>query len=164
MSFVKNKKGFLLAEETLKILIAVIALIFLVYLLTSIYFAKVKGDKLNQAESWLISSDESLKVLTNNLTEGETKIKDIIEPDGWYLFSFSGDSLKPNSCADVNCVCFCDNVLWEGLNKDRQQEECSDNGICLIDNRFGEFPKIKITGELQLLKIINQGGSVYIVE
>ena len=33
----KNKKGFLLAEETLKIILAVIAIGFLAYLLFSIY-------------------------------------------------------------------------------------------------------------------------------
>ena len=36
----KNKGGFLLAEETLKIVIALIALTFLIYFLMSLYFAK----------------------------------------------------------------------------------------------------------------------------
>lgn len=156
----KNKKGFLLAEETLKIIIALIAIIFLAYFLTQIYFAKIKGDKLEQANALLIDSPENLKLIMNSLNEGETKIKDILEPNGWYIFSFSKE-VKPNSCLGEVCLCICDNA-WDYNGKfNRQQKECDKNGVCLIEKDLGEFTEIKITGDVQSLNIIKTGGKIY---
>ena len=49
----KNKKGFLLAEETLKIILALICIVFLVYFLVYLYFSNVDSKKLEQAKSSL---------------------------------------------------------------------------------------------------------------
>jgi len=165
MILLMDKKGFLLAEETLKILIAVIALVFLVYFLVSLYFAKVNGDKFEQAEALLEGSSESFEVIMNNISEGEIKTKEVIEPRGWYVFSFAGSEIaKPNVCANNNCVCICDDVVWEGLNEDRQQKECSEDGVCLIEESLGEFEEIKITGDLKILRFLKTGGRIYISE
>jgi hypothetical protein len=164
--FTKNRKGFLLAEETLKILIAVIALMFLVYFLVSIYFAKVNGDKLRQAESLLTDSDESFEIIIKNINEGQVMKRDVIEPKGWFIFSFTEDDLKPNLCGGQNCVCICDDVLWEGLNKDRQQKECSEKGICLSEESLGSFEEIEIEGSknIKIINIIKKEGKVYFSE
>ena len=159
-----NKRGFLLAEETLKIIIAVIAIAFLIYFLVSIYFAKVNGDKLVQAASLLTESDESFKIIFNNLSEGETKTRDIIEPKGWELFGFADSELKPNSCAGENCLCICDGVIWDGFNSDRQQKGCDEKGVCLIESELGNFDNVKITGKLQIISIRKTGGRIYLNE
>jgi len=160
--FFNDKRGFLLAEETIKILIALVALIFLIYFLVSIYSAKVNGEKLKYAEDLIERFRVEFNALSN-VSDGEKEIG-VFNPKGWYVFSFSGDALKPNSCANKNCLCVCDNVLWEGFKKDRQQNECSEKGVCLIWEDIGEFSEVKITGDLKILNIIKTGGKIYIFE
>ncbi len=161
--FSKDKRGFLLAEETIKILIALVALIFLIYFLVSIYSAKVNGEKLKYAEDLIDRFKTEFNALSN--VGEEVKEIDVFNPKGWYIFSFASSEIaKPNSCANQNCVCICDNVLWEGLKKNRQQNECSEKGVCLIREDLGEFPEIKITGDLKILNIVKTGGRIYISE
>jgi len=63
-----NKKGFLLAEETLKIVVAVISITFLIYFLTSLYFARIDGENLRKAEAVLKGNSEgSIKTAIENL-------------------------------------------------------------------------------------------------
>ena len=69
----KNKKGMLLAEETLKTVIAVIVIVFLVYFLVNLYFEKLQGDALKKSEQLLIRSDQSIKNIIETLKEGESK-------------------------------------------------------------------------------------------
>lgn len=125
-----RKRGFLLAEETLKIVIAVISLIFLVYFLTSLYLAKSSENAIEKAKQVLLESDESVKNIIDNLNEGESReigIQRISQGiDDWHLFGFTQEA-KPNSCAGENCLCICDDVL-EG----RQAEECVKQGVCLV--------------------------------
>lgn len=159
-----NKRGFLLAEETLKIVVAVIVIVFLVYFLVSIYMAKVNGDNLIQATSLLTDSEESFSVIFDNLEDGGSITKDVLEPRGWYLFGFTGDELKPNSCAGKNCLCICNDVLWEGFKGDAQQKKCDEKGVCLIEESLGDFEDIKITGDLQIIQISKTGGRIYLSE
>lgn len=158
----KNKKAFLLAEETLKVIISVIVIVFLVYFLVSIYMAKVNGDKLPQATALLKDSENSINVIINNLSEGQTKTKDVIEPKGWYIFSFTGSEVKPNLCAGSNCLCVCDDAFDLNGRFNRQQKKCDEKGVCLVENELGEFEDIKITGQLKVLSITKYGGKIYI--
>ncbi len=158
----KNKKGFLLAEETLKIVVAVIVIAFLIYFLVSIYMAKVNGDKLIQANSFLKESDESVEIIINNLAEGEVKTKDIFEPEGWYIFAFVDSEIKPNICAGKNCLCVCNDALDYNGKFNRQQKRCDEKGACLIVEELGEFENIKITGDLQIIEIRKTGGKVFL--
>lgn len=159
-----NRKGFLLAEETLKIVVAVIVIVFLIYFLVSIYMAKVNGDNLIQATSLLTDSEDSLDLIFSSLEDGASRTKDIFEPRGWYLFGFVNSELKPNSCAGQNCLCICNDVLWEGFKGDAQQKKCDEKGICLIEENLGDFEDIKITGELQIISISKIGGRIYLSE
>ena len=60
----------LLAEETLKTVIAVIVIVFLVYFLVNLYFGKLKEDTLKKSEQLLIKSDQSIKnVIAEDKTE-----------------------------------------------------------------------------------------------
>lgn len=131
----KNKKGMLLAEETLKTVIAVIVIVFLVYFLVNLYVGKLKDDTIKKSEQILISSDQSIKNIIESLKEGESKslaLEQISDwsGDNWHLFSFTGNSEKPNSCAGKSCLCICDDVVSENFFK--QANECNKNGVCTI--------------------------------
>ena len=133
-----RKKGFLLAEQVVKIVIALIALGFLVYLLSSLYFSGQKADYQEKATGFL-KGTTGLKNTLENMANGETKIdffKSI--PDGWYLFGFTGSHKKPPVCGRENCVCVCENIA--NFYEDRQVNTCSAEGICMPLNlrQYGE--------------------------
>jgi len=153
----KNKKGFLLAEETLKIILAVISIGFLVYFLTALYFANQKNEDLEQAEASL----ERIEKIINSV--GEKSESQDIFPQGWYLFSFT-EKGKPNSCAGKNCICICDNVLDFS---NRQITECNKNGACLVVpelNKFDEIEIIKTNKRLTQISIEKQDNKILINE
>ena len=143
-----NKKGFLLAEQVLKIVLSLIALSFLIYFLTSLYFANAETKNKQQAELTL----EEIKDLTKTLPTEFT----LLSPKGWYLFSFTGEPIKPNSCLGENCLCICKNV--GGLNpfkseEERQRIECDNSGVCSNIKNLGDYDKeieIKIPGEIKI--------------
>ena len=132
----KNKRGFLLAEETLKILIAVISIGFLIYFLTALYFAKINEQEKRQAEATL----ERISLII----QGANQIEQIHDPtpEGWTLFSFIGEAVKPNSCVGENCLCICDPVIINFAN--RQIKECDEDGFCKVVKNLENFEKIKI--------------------
>lgn len=165
----KNKNGFLLAEETLKIVIAVICIMFLVYFLTSLYFAKVNEEKLKYATETLKDSDESIESVIRVLEEAQTKQMTLKNPKAWYLFSFVGEN-KPNSCAEKNCLCICDNVnavsyrsLWTS-EEERQSEECAKDGVCLIVPDLKKFEEIEIKKDLTEILISKINNKIEILE
>ena len=127
----KNKKGFLLAEETLKIVVAIICLIFLIYLLGAIYSSNVSARKIEEATETL----SRMNTLISSLEEGESESQDILDPTGWHLYSFV-EGEKPNSCLGHSCLCICDNVLTTLITS--QSEKCDDKGVCLdVENLEG---------------------------
>ena len=98
---IKRKKGLLLAEETLKIVIAVIAIGFLVYFLVSLYFSAKATKELEQAES-------SLNFILGEAAAGRTTV-DIYNPKNWWLLSGNGEL----------CIC-----------KDADYGSCIEKGVC----------------------------------
>ncbi len=138
----RNKKGFLLAEETLKIVIAVICIGFLAYFLTSLYFSNLDEKKQNQAEATL----EQIEI---KIGEGGGELKGVT-PTGWSIFNFSEKS-KPNQCAGKKCICICDEIStnYAGVFGNRQLKECQKDGRCLVvENLLGfEIIEIKETNE-----------------
>ena len=139
-----NKKGLLLASETLKIVIAVICIGFLIYFLTSLYFANVKSKNFEKAEA----SSDLISVEIGRINEGgefREEGLNIPGPSGWYLWSFVKD--RPNSCLGQNCLCVCDDVSIDtlfGLIDSRQIAECEEDGICVTISNLKEFSEIKI--------------------
>ncbi len=125
-----NKKAFLLASETVKIVIAVICIVFLVYFLTSLYFSKITEEKGRQAEATLKSGKLSIeKSILDAQKNSPVQKYTLTNPEGWYFFSFTGSEKKPNSCAGQNCLCICENV-WDFF--ERQTKYCDEDGACLI--------------------------------
>ena len=149
-----NKRAFLLAEETLKIVIALISISFLIYFLTALYFSSIEGQKFRQADATM----ERIKDVVNNdlsVVESVTEIT----PSGWKLISYVGEK-KPNSCAGQNCLCICEDIWLEFF--DRQLNECSEEGICEIIPSLQDFGEIKIEGSSISIEIDKSKGVVEI--
>ncbi len=141
--FPKNEKGNLLPEETLKIIIAVIGIIFLVFLLTSVYFALTGAQDSKKAEA----SKDIIVNEIQRLNSGGNYSSDgifIPNPSGWNLISYTSQK-KPNSCAGQNCFCICKNILIDIF--DRQLTECDKNGVCAEVPSMNDFGKIKIEND-----------------
>ena len=132
-----NKKAFLLAEETLKIVIAVISISFLVYFLSSLYFANQNSKDLELAEA-------TLENLIESVNSGIEEIE-IYNPEGWVLSSWPHDVKKsilgvydeeikndfPKSCSNLgwkNCICICDSAI------NFESSDCDDAGVCMESN------------------------------
>lgn len=100
-----NKKGFLLGEETVKIIIAVIAIVFLVALIVGLYTTVSKNKDLEYAKS-------TMDNLVNQINAKVDQVY-IYNPKDWYISSFpqkdvDGNELMPRSCSSVgwkNCIC-----------------------------------------------------------
>ncbi len=109
----KNRNGFLLAEETLKIILAVISIGFLVYFLSALYFANQNSKDLEQAKA-------SLKHLVDGINSGSNKIEiynpssSAIVPGGWILISFPLEgNIFPDKCNDKKwCIKMTTRKKW----------------------------------------------------
>jgi hypothetical protein len=151
-----KKKGMILASETLKMVLAIICLGFLIYLLTAIYFSNVNGKKLVEANAVLdrisdiISHSDSTNFSSEKVTE--------LTPAGWSIFSYTQD-VKPNSCAGFSCLCICDPITVIEFVGRTQQKECDDDGSCLIIQNLMEFEEIEIGGadDSTNIEIFKQG-------
>ena len=130
----KDKRGFLLAEETLKIILAVIAIGFLAYLLFSLYNANKDAKDLELAE-------DSLNHLIQEIDSERTEVQ-IYNPKSWEIYSWPNTYTKgilfwktteegmPMSCLNLgwdSCICIC---------KKDTPDKCDSKGICL-DNPDG---------------------------
>ena len=137
----KNKKGFLLAEETLKIVIALICISFLVYFLVSLYMSNREDKDLELAKASLqhlvseINAEHSMVEIYN---PGPLWNKGVVI-SSWYLVSWNSMNL-PNRCSNFgwgNCLCIC---------KENKTKNCDDKGVCL------ESKDIEIQGDSIELK------------
>jgi hypothetical protein len=145
----KNRRGFLLANETLKIIIAVICIMFLVYFLTMLYFSKTGTQKRVEAESTLDRIDDIVKALK----VGEKERQGILAPKGWNLMSFERHN-SPNSCSNEDCLCICPRALDVRGKLDRQIKKCDADGVCLgIRGLEGNPLDAKILGEGSLVSL-----------
>jgi hypothetical protein len=137
-----NKKAFLLGEETVKIVIAVICIVFLIALLVSIYFSTTGNQQKVEAEKAMenVLVPEIARINTGGEASANRTL--IQNPAGWSLFSFADGDKKPNTCSGQNCICLCKNILINVFN--RQIKECDNVGICEIVPNLKNFDKIKI--------------------
>lgn len=119
-----KKKGMLLAEATLKLIIAIICLGVLLYFLGSLYFSSQANKERELAKA----------TLENVLSEMEQKRTSVtlFNPEGWYLISWPSPREETlASCNDFGwqyCVCICESALISQL---QDAKECSEEGICL---------------------------------
>ena len=162
-----NRKGFLLASETLKIIIAVICIGFLVYFLVHLYMTNVGARELGEAEASLKEGNGALLVIIEGLGSGDVREDYLIpNPAGWWLIGFVGDEVKPNLCAGGNCLCLCKKKLDRDLpwNKNRQAATCDKTGVCGVVENLGNLEKIQIGKSGTHVDIRNDGGIININE
>ena len=157
----KNKRGFLLAEETLKIILAVIAIGFLAYLLFSVYNANKSAKDLELAEA-------SLEHIIESANSGLTEIE-IYNPstrDAWFIIGWPVSGEKPLYCANLGwekCLCICKLADLGLMSPSKLKDRCDENGVCkessVSVNNNGEF-YIQIKEPLPLELKINEGKEI----
>jgi len=121
----KNKKGFLLGEYTLKVIIAVLSISLLLYLLFMLYgnFQDEKGQEnanaiLNElSEKMILAKDGSIQKMVL-IDPGQNMIS------GSILVSFSKGEIRPEAC-EGNCLCVC----VSGVAKE-PYKLCNSEGEC----------------------------------
>ena len=162
-----KRKGMLLASEVLKIVLAVISISFFVYLLFSLYYANVEGQRREEAQAVI----DQIKLVVEGVLLGPILEMEITEinPAGWTFFSYTGNEKKPNSCSGESCLCICDSVVYDNVLwfKDRQLEECAEEGVCLPIKNLKEFNDFEIKSPSEggtSIKVKNDGGSIEVIE
>jgi hypothetical protein len=140
-----NKKGFLLGSETLKIIIAVVCIVFLIALLFSLYYSLTGKEKVKQA---LESKDKIALEITrmNNGGEFLEQGTHIPNPSGWFVMGFVGEDEKPNLCTGQNCLCICEGTFLglDPFNLNLQIKKCDKEGACEVVSNLKKFEKIEI--------------------
>jgi len=156
-----KKKANLLPEEVLKMVIAVICIIFLVFLLVSLYFSLTGEQKKKEAEASMKSDQGGLAKEIQRINDGGTPKEQghpVLNPSGWYILSFVGNVKKPNLCTEKNCVCICRRIYLDVL--DRQIKECDSKGSCAVVSNLNWFDKIKIENGGTWISIIKINGNI----
>lgn len=124
----KNKKGFFLAEETMKIILAVICLGFLIFVLVKMYYS-YSGDASQQAEDTL----KRIETEINSMKEGDSREVSVYSPLGWTVGGFSDDKTPGNVALcleksyekkDGSCLCVCKKNFFQ------KEKPCEGNGVC----------------------------------
>jgi competence protein ComGC len=154
----KNKKGFLLAEETLKIIVAVICILFLVYILIAIYNSQTANKKIEEARDAL----ERVENIVSSLEEGKIERQDIPNPQGWHLYSFVGEQ-KPNSCLNKNCLCICTDSITQQFKSNARK--CDKDGACLVIENLATSDldlKIRDANNLLFIGIRKQNNQILV--
>ncbi len=155
-----DKRGFLLGEETLKIIIAVICIGFLVYLMVAIYFSVSDGQKSKEAEASMINVITTEITRINNGGEYNPQGVQVPNPSGWYIFDFVGNVKKPNQCTEQNCMCICRRILVDIF--DRQIKKCDEMGSCAVIANLNGFEKIKIEKDGVFIFVRKLNGNIEI--
>lgn len=134
---IRDKKGFLLAEETLKMILAVISIGILAFLLFSIYNS-------SQQSRELVLAEESVDFLIQEI-DSETSEIEVLNPSGWVILSWNSGSEQeiPQSCETLDwdgCICIAEGVGFFGkLSSDyipgvdditEKLRKKSDEGAC----------------------------------
>ena len=157
-----DKKATLLPEETLKVIIAAICIVALIFLLVSLYFAATGGQNKKLAEASLRKlSNETTRVNDGGAFDSQGIL--IPNPTGWYVFSFVGSDLKPNLCIEENCVCICEDTKWYNFDWQKKlAKNCDDKGSCTVVSNLKKFDKIKIEGGGTVIYIKKVNGEIEI--
>lgn len=110
-----------LGEETLKVVVSLLAIGILAFLLFSIYNAVTSSKSLDQAKA-------TLPALVTASVAGQTSF-DVYNPGDWFLMSFSNSDLVPKSCSTVGlkaCICICQGDTAESCDS-KNEGICTDN-------------------------------------
>tara|TARA_Y100000310_G_scaffold343846_1_gene453461 strand:- start:3005 stop:3481 length:477 start_codon:yes stop_codon:yes gene_type:complete len=128
----KTKKGFLLGEHTLKIIIAVLCLLLLAYLLFSMYSSYKDNRNLEIAEASLDELIETMKLAKSSPQEST-----ILNPKNWILLNYIKTEERPISC-NKGCICLCEKAssafpgdyVVAPASRKEQTKKCNKIGVC----------------------------------
>lgn len=148
----ESKKGFLLGEVSLKLVIAVICIGFLAYFLFSLYYSNVDSKNLELAK-------ESLNFLEQEMAAGHAEVE-IFNPKGWKITSFGSSEEKPNACSNFgweNCICFYDPDAFFKVWTDKVDEvnslgTCIESDFVIEEYIEIENPPIKVNYNEKTIK------------
>jgi len=126
MSILRNKKAEdLLTPETLKIIVAVLCIVILLYLA---YQLVPKKNALAQARENLNKIYfEIQKVVNGEKTQSDFFIE---SPSGWWVIAwpYKGEKRKPSQCKNPDCICIC--PIPTIVSKVNSLKNCEDVGVC----------------------------------
>jgi len=160
----RDKRGFLLGEETLKIVIAVICIVFLIYLLVAVYFNITGQQKIKEAQA-ILNGEHGIATEINRLNAGGNYSAQglvVPNPSDWFLFSFIEENAKPNSCIQQNCICVCEEAIPDLF--DWQIKRCDEKGVCFNVENLQKFEKIKIEKAGITISIQKLNGKIVITK
>jgi hypothetical protein len=142
---IKSKKAFLLGEYTLKIIIAVFALLLLFYLLFSLYSFQKEAKSLADAEETISSIVERL-----DGAKKETQKIVLLKPADWvFLYYPTAERYKPALCRG-DCFCICEQKGWTDWTGD-QMTLCQDSGFCkTVPGSFNQFGQIILPADIEV--------------
>lgn len=125
----RNKKGeSLLPEETVKIVIAVVGISFLLFMAYSVYGMFKQDSKVEQAKASL----ERLSFSLEKVEKGESALEEVIieSPDDWWILAwpYKENPNKPEQCKKDYCVCICD--IPTVVSQANSLDKCNSGGVC----------------------------------
>lgn len=163
-----NKNGFFLAEETLKIVVAVICISFLIFILGKMYYSYSVDEEKQQAKDTLAHIEKEI----NSMKEGDVREIMVYSPrysivreqiDYWIFMGFDKAN-RPKYCVEKRwegCLCVCKNIWVEALNG--YEEKCeicasSDStGLSKIRVDFKELPLALSVKKMDNQLIVKRG-------
>jgi len=129
-----NKKGFLLGEETIKLILSVIAIIFLVMFIVYLYNNFSQNKELEQAKS-------SLTHLITEIAAGSAEVQ-IYNPKDWGVASFSSKENFPKPCLTAgwsSCICIC-KIIGTSVHTTKLSCLATNSEITCQNNDFAINP------------------------
>jgi hypothetical protein len=160
----KGQEVGILPEETIKLIIAVICIAALIYLLVLIYFSAT-GNQSKKAAEAIVNGNNGIASEIRRINVGGFDNPSFLvpNPSGWWIFSFVGQDIKPNTCAGSNCLCVCEKLLVGIFSVDsRQAQRCDDKGSCVAVWNLKKFDPIEIKGAGIFVSIKNVNGQIEI--
>jgi len=128
-----NKRGFFLAEETMKIILAVICLGFLLFVLGKMYYSYTVDKEVQQAKDTLARIEKEV----NSMKDGDKREIVLYGPGPvWagtnYWILIGGGVDIPNFCSEKgwsDCLCLCKNIWVEAINS--YKSKCDETDVCV---------------------------------
>ena len=152
-----NKKGFFLAEETMKIILAVICLGFLIFVLGKMYYSYTADKEVQQAKDTLSRIEKEI----NSMKEGEKRDIIIYSPNSWFLVGF-GKQEMPVFCSEKkweSCLCICEKITKLDTFSGKTAKDKCDN-ICVSFSEKVSAPQIDIENPPITILVSKSSGTI----
>jgi len=148
-----RKRGALLPEEVVKIVISLIVIALLVVLLSKLYFNSVQNKELEQAKA-------SLENLIEQIGGGAEEVT-IFNPEYLAIMSwpYLAEGKYPKDCSKKSCLCICNipnnhNLLFAAFNRQNVRElfidECNTLGVCIENPEEFVISKLDQQGAIKI--------------